>query len=107
MTRAQARRSGFTLIELLVVIGLMLLLFGLGVAFLPSASSTAAEARAASMVQSWLNIARQRAQRDQVPHGVRFLVKSLGGLSQVVTDAQYIEQPEDYAIGFVYIPDPS
>ncbi|MSQ93101.1 MAG: prepilin-type N-terminal cleavage/methylation domain-containing protein [Gemmataceae bacterium] len=64
-------RAGFTLIELLVVIALIAVLAGLTIAFLPGAASSARESRAAGILQGALNIAKQRALRDQGPRGVR------------------------------------
>jgi prepilin-type N-terminal cleavage/methylation domain-containing protein len=89
-----------TLIELLVVMSLIAVLAALAVAFLPSAASTAKEARAAQQVQGWLNIAKQRAMRDQAPRGLRLFITNypVGAttLNLAVTDCQYIEQPDDF-----------
>ena len=60
-------RNGYTLIELLVVMALMALLAALLVAFFPNAANSQIEARAAMQLQGWLNIAKQRAMRDQAP----------------------------------------
>lgn len=97
---AQQRR-GMTLVELLVVMSLIAVLAALAVAFLPSAASTAKEARAGQQVQGWCNIAKQRAMRDQAPRGLRLFINpayTAGSttLNLAVTDCQYIEQPEDF-----------
>jgi prepilin-type N-terminal cleavage/methylation domain-containing protein len=139
MNTYKQNRSGYTLIELLVVIGLVATLAALTAAFYPSAAASATESRAAMQVQGWLNIAKQKALRDQAPRGLRlWLLQSpawnnlqsyaiddtvtFGGavfrciqpnsnntpvlpispywiLWLVVTDCQYIEQPEDFAGG--------
>ncbi len=94
------RRPGFTLIELLVVITLIGVLAALALAFLPGAFANAREASGAGQLQGWLNISRQRALRDQAPRGLR-LWKGKVDPDQV-TDCQYIEQPDDYAVGSAY-----
>jgi len=97
----KAFRSGFTLIELLVVLSLIVILASLTVAFLPNAFNSATEAKAATLVQSWLNTARQRALRDQAPRGLRLWIGTtlIGAqtLNNVVTQCQYIEKPDDYS----------
>lgn len=96
-------RRGFTLIELLVVMALMAVMAGFAILFFPNAASSAREARAATNLQGWLNIAKQRAMRDQAPRGLRLWVTSttVNGVTipNVVTDCQYIEQPDDLTGG--------
>jgi prepilin-type N-terminal cleavage/methylation domain-containing protein len=70
------QRFGFTLVELLVVMSLIAILATIAIAFFPNAASAAREARAAQALQSWLNIAKQRALRDGAPRGVRLWVKN-------------------------------
>jgi prepilin-type N-terminal cleavage/methylation domain-containing protein len=100
-----ARRLGYTLIELLVVISIIAVLAAITVAFLPSVAGNATEARAGVLVQGWLNVAKQRALRDQAPRGVRLWATStnIGGvaLSPVCTECQYIEQPDDFNNGII------
>jgi prepilin-type N-terminal cleavage/methylation domain-containing protein len=99
-----SRRGGFTLIELLVVIALIAMLATLTIAFLPNAASSEREARAAVELQGWLNIAKQKALRDQAPRGLRLWVVAPPGAVVIgitpilggVTDCQYIEQPDDF-----------
>jgi len=102
MTRS---RNAFTLVELLVVMSLIAVLATLTIAFFPSVTTSAREARAATMLQSWLNIAKQRALRDQAPGGLRLLRDPLAppGKLQVV-ECQYIAQPDDYCVGKLFHP---
>jgi len=99
MNTCKQDRGGFTLIELLVVISLIAVLAALTMAFLPNAASSAREARAAVQLQGWLNVAKQRALRDQAPRGLR-LWRSAANLDQVV-ECQYLEQPDDFSGGTV------
>lgn len=91
---------GFTLIELMVVMALILLIGGMGVAFLPTIGDTARQATSASMLQQWLLTAKQKALRDQVPCGIRLFpyVDPVSGkaYANLARDCQYIEQPDDY-----------
>lgn len=99
------RRGGYTLIELLIVLGIIALLAGLTIAFMPNAASNARESRAAVNLQGWLNIAKQRALRDQAPRGLRLWVTTatFGNtpISNVVTECQYLEQPDDFTGGMI------
>jgi prepilin-type N-terminal cleavage/methylation domain-containing protein len=85
-------RSGFTLIELLTVMSLIAVLGGLGIYFLPSFNDSARAAKGAGQLQNWLQIARTRAMRDDVPTGIRILSANPGKF-------QYIAQPDDFSIG--------
>lgn len=97
-------RDAFTLIELLVVISIMAVLATLTIAFFPNAASAQREARAAMQVQGWLNIAKQRALRDQVPFGIR-LIQNTDPFDPLaptmVIECQYIQQPDDFTGGVV------
>ena len=148
-------RTGFTLIELLVVMVLLAVLAALMIAFFPNAATSAREARAATQLQGWLNIAKQRALRDQAPRGLRLWIRlpdagafgpstwgsstnyqqfdvvlydngngwgplsyrciqanagnaptngSYWTLNYIVTDCQYIEQPDDFGGGTIVAP---
>ncbi len=93
MAMRTEKRNGFTLIELLVVISLIAVVAALGIAFLPNVARDARAARGASLLQGWLQIARQRAVRDRAPRGIRLYIDS----GNVITTAEYIEQPDDLA----------
>jgi prepilin-type N-terminal cleavage/methylation domain-containing protein len=110
MNARKQSRGGYTLIELLVVIALISILAALTIAFFPNAASSARESRAAMQVQGWLNVAKQRALRDQAPRGLRLWVTQLTPAGpdwwlgttpygNVVTECQYIEQPDDFSGG--------
>lgn len=102
MRRTLSRRSGFTLIELLVVVGIIIAISALTVAIFNSSFITSQRTTSsADRATSWLYIAKQRAKRDGLPRGVRFLVNAPGGtalpeLQGHVTDAQYIEVPDPW-----------
>ena len=61
------------------------------------------EARGAQDLQSWLNIAKQRALRDQSPRGVRLWVTNAtfgpATIPNAVIECQYLEQPDDFSGG--------
>jgi prepilin-type N-terminal cleavage/methylation domain-containing protein len=97
-----ARRSGFTLIELLVVIGIILTLATITVSFFPRINNYQKVQQGATRLQGWLLTARLRAQRDQVPRGIRLVVSN-----NLVTDLQYIEQPDVFSVGTLTIVDAS
>jgi prepilin-type N-terminal cleavage/methylation domain-containing protein len=93
-------RPAFTLVELLVVMALILVLAALAVAFYPDISTSERASRGAGNVQSWLLIAKQRAKRDRLPTGIRFLPYTAPGTSLIFCNQmQYIQQPPDYAVG--------
>jgi prepilin-type N-terminal cleavage/methylation domain-containing protein len=90
MMRMQKQRPGYTLVELMVVIAILVALAGLTLMLVPSAADRRAE-RGVTSVIGWLNIARQRAFRDQTPSGVR-LYRDTDNKCRTVA---YIMQPED------------
>jgi type II secretory pathway pseudopilin PulG len=94
--------KGFTLVELLVVMGILMLLFGIGVAFLPSVYQRMESAKGAEQLQGALARARQEARRSGRPSGVR-LIDSGGGL---VPNIAFVQQPIDLTGGFLTAPDP-
>jgi hypothetical protein len=67
------RRTAFTLIELLVVMTLIILLATLAVLVAPRFSERQKTSMGAGQVQGWLFNAKQRAYRDKMIRGVRFL----------------------------------
>jgi prepilin-type N-terminal cleavage/methylation domain-containing protein len=91
-------RPAFTLIELMVVVGLILLLAGLAAAFYPDIATSNRASTGASSLQGWLLIAKQRAKRDGLPTGIRFIPGESGGFS-FCTQMVYIQQPADFAVG--------
>src|SRR5262245_62844797 len=91
-TPLSTRRGGFTLIELLVVLSLIMLMFGLTVMFIIRLQGGwSAEGR--GTVQQSVQIAKSRAGKDQVGHGMR-LKPDVNGY---VRELYYIEQPEPWA----------
>src|SRR5260370_1288946 len=60
-------------------------------------------AQGGALLQGWLDIAKQRALRDQAPRGLRLYVSSdpnlLAQVGNIVTEAQYIDQPDDFTGG--------
>ncbi len=90
-SKLKTDHCGFTLVELLVVISILLALTGIVVLFFPSMQEQARAARGAAMLQGWLQVAKTRALRDQAPRGLRLLISG-----NLVTQAQYIEQPDDF-----------
>jgi type II secretory pathway pseudopilin PulG len=90
-----------TLIELLVVIGIITALATLIVAVAPRFGERQRSSRGASMLQSWLNLAKQRAVRDQRPVGIR--LPHIQGLPYV-TEVSYIEVPDEAVGGTIQVP---
>lgn len=91
------KRPAFTLIELLVVIGLIGVLAGLAIYFIPSFQTSARAARGGTDLQQWLSTARQRALRDGIPAGLRLLYNGT-----YYDRAQFLEQPDDLGGGRYY-----
>src|SRR5262245_46582611 len=90
------RRPAFTLVELLVVIGIIGVLAGLGIYFIPSFQTSERAARGAANLQSSLNSARLRAIRDRAQRGLRILFDPATGLA---SKCQYLEQADDLGSG--------
>src|SRR5262245_50092645 len=67
------RRPAFTLIELLVVMTLIILLATLALLVAPRFSERQKTSMGAGQLQGWLFNAKQRAYRDRLARGVRFL----------------------------------
>ena len=94
--RKPSARRGFTLIELLVVIGLIAFMATLALAIAPGFSDSQKAAYAASKLQGWLAIAKQRAYRDKIISGVRLQDPTNSGM---VSTLSYIVQPDDFTGG--------
>jgi prepilin-type N-terminal cleavage/methylation domain-containing protein len=93
-----ARRRGVTLIELMVVILIIMIIAGLTIGFLTAFNGTASSAQGANTVQNTLSVARSEALRSRRAYGVRLLVDPTTNL---VSQLQYIEQPDDFFGGRV------
>jgi prepilin-type N-terminal cleavage/methylation domain-containing protein len=99
--RATIARRGFTLVELLVVIAIIVGLMAMVALAAPRFAERQGPSRGAMQLQSWLNLSRQMAIRDQRPRGLRILPPATGGVS-IPNDANYarelvyIEQPDDF-----------
>jgi prepilin-type N-terminal cleavage/methylation domain-containing protein len=100
---AAEMRKAFTLVEMLVVLTLIAILAALLVFTLPGFIDRSRAANGASAVQGWLNYARQRAQYEQEPRGVRFYVEQDDPNDPLSPwwsrKAQAIEQPDDWQGG--------
>lgn len=99
MTRRPSRLA-FTLIELIVVIAIMIVVMVIGTAVAYSGAFNSQKVvSAGDRASGWLVIAKNRAMRDGVPRGVRFIRNppSHPTAPNAVTEAQYIEQPDEWA----------
>jgi len=94
-------RRGFTLIEMLVTMALIATLAAMAMVVVPGILEKDRSVDASTTVQSWLQIAQARAQRDRLPRGVRLIIdmnKSPTTSPEMpdplfATEAQYIESP--------------
>jgi prepilin-type N-terminal cleavage/methylation domain-containing protein len=105
--RSAANRSAFTLVELLVVIAVIVALLGLVAAVAPRFGERQRPSRGAGQLQSWLNLAKQRALRDQRPRGIRLPSVSNPAWPPGVsyeTELQFIELPEVFTGGQLWVP---
>src|SRR5881397_3642817 len=97
--RATVARRGFTLIELLVVISIMVALMAMIALAAPRFAERQGPSRGAGQLQSWLNLARQTAIRDQRPRGLRILPPTQTPVpndANYARELRYIEQPDDF-----------
>jgi prepilin-type N-terminal cleavage/methylation domain-containing protein len=98
VTSSGRRRRAFTLIEMLVVMGIILLLATIGVAYLPKMSDNQKRTRAVDLVSQWLLTAKERAKRDRLPTGVRFIDPNNPSNDPtkpiLVSQLQYVQQPD-------------
>lgn len=86
------KRGGWTLIEIVVVLALIAVLATLAIAISPRLLEQAKAAHGAGQLQGWLLVARQLAQRDHTPTGLRMEVDSQGYVRRLA----YIQQPDDF-----------
>jgi prepilin-type N-terminal cleavage/methylation domain-containing protein len=89
MTRHARRRGGFTLIELLVTIAIIVGLMGMTMMFSVWSLDRNRAAAAVNQLTGAANIARTRAHRDGLPHGIRLIDNG----NRLATTAQYIQSP--------------
>jgi prepilin-type N-terminal cleavage/methylation domain-containing protein len=96
--RASVARRGFTLIELLVVITIIVGLMAMIALAAPRFAERQGPSRGAMQLQSWLNLARQMAIRDQRPRGIRILPPTppVPIDANYSTELRYLEVPEDF-----------
>ncbi len=101
-TRLADGRRAFTLVELLVVVAVILVLAALAAVYYPDISLSERASRGASSLQGWLLVAKQRAKRDGLPTGLRFLTYTntdSSGTWTFCNQMVYIQQPADLAVG--------
>jgi prepilin-type N-terminal cleavage/methylation domain-containing protein len=95
-------RRGVTLIELLIVMAILAVLATMIVAAAPRFGERQRASRGAGQLQSWLNLAKQRAIRDQRPVGLRLPVIN----GDFVSELMYVEMPDEGVGGTVTVPFP-
>jgi prepilin-type N-terminal cleavage/methylation domain-containing protein len=101
-------RRGVTLIELLVVIAIITILATLIVAVAPRFGERQRSSRGAAQLQSWLNLAKQRALRDQRPVGIRLPAQAATTANaNYIRELQYVETPDESIGGVITVPYPT
>jgi prepilin-type N-terminal cleavage/methylation domain-containing protein len=98
-------RRAFTLVELLVVMTIIVIIASITAAVLPNVLRNGKVTQAANTIQGMLLAAKQRAARDRVPAGVRFILTTdtlnvpTGFASRLIcTELAYVVQPDDLII---------
>src|SRR5205814_1794685 len=92
MTRTADRR-GFTLVELLVAIALAIVVLGLAIYIVNTATFDSYKVvGSGDRLSQWLIQAKNRALRDKAPRGLRLIVNASGQ----VTECAFIEQSEPW-----------
>lgn len=97
------KRQAFTMIELLVVIAIVAVLGAVGIYFVSSFRTSERASRGAGWLQQSLVAARQKAIRDQRPHGLRlsFYVDGTNPADPIIRakTLSYVETPDDFGSG--------
>jgi hypothetical protein len=86
-----------------VVIGIITTLATMIVAIAPRFGERQRASRGAGQLQSWLNLAKQRALRDRRPVGLRLPSNPSG---PYITEALYVEVPDESIGGTITVPYP-
>ena len=105
MTRRTCRRGGFTLIELLVTIAIIVALTAMTMMFSVWSLDRNRAAAAVNQLTGAANIARSRAHRDGLPHGIRLIANPAN--PRIATAFQYIQSPAVYVPNLAGPADPS
>ncbi len=99
--RTPSRSSrGFTLVEMLVVVTIIVVIAAITAAVLPEILHREKVTQAANMIQGMLLAAKQRAVRDRIPAGVRFLAYTdpIVSTRTVCSEMVYVIKPDDLYI---------
>jgi type II secretory pathway pseudopilin PulG len=96
MDSTRQQRMGMTLVELIVVITIILMVAALAAAFMPRFQDRQNISRGVDLMSQWLLTAKQRARRDGLVTGLRFITDpndpSANALQLPM--AVYVQQPE-------------
>jgi type II secretory pathway pseudopilin PulG len=92
------------LVELLVVMTIIIIIASITAAVLPSILRNGKAGQGANLIQGMLLAAKQRAIRDRMPAGVRFVIQqdtvtAPSGMRRLVsTELDYVVQPDDFVV---------